>query len=137
MGCDIHLHVEFKVGGRWEHYARPYAPRNYTLFSKMAGVRRRDDEDEPIAEPRGLPSDLSTLTALFYEDEKGDAHSQSWLSWDEIKVLREWLAGLDGWNSAHGSMRLEMDVLGCFLPEEDEDIRARIEDIRFVFWFDN
>lgn len=27
MGCDIHLHIEVKINGAWEHYATPRVDR--------------------------------------------------------------------------------------------------------------
>jgi hypothetical protein len=141
MGCDIHLHIEIKVGGQWEHYAAPHCSRSYAMFGKMAGVRRPDAG--ALVEPRGLPDDVSKLTdrdAMFWAD---DAHNHSWLSAAEIADLSDFyqttcgddlsrIFGLEGW-------------VGCYLygntwagfhryPESRE---PWVEDVRFVFWFDN
>jgi len=39
MSCSIHLHIEVKVDGTWEHYGEPSINSNYQLFEKLAGVR--------------------------------------------------------------------------------------------------
>ena len=51
MGCDIHLHVEVKIKGKWLHYNHPNIDRCYWLFTKMAGVR----EIEGVEACEGLP----------------------------------------------------------------------------------
>jgi len=63
MGCDIHVHVEYKADGKWYHYNHPNVGRNYELFAKMAGVRDQGNIG-PIVQPRGLPDDVS-FTTLF------------------------------------------------------------------------
>ena len=39
MGCDIHAHVEIKIGGTWHHYNKLGLQRNYELFQAMAEQR--------------------------------------------------------------------------------------------------
>lgn len=126
MGCDIHLAVEVRNGdGVWRralppeevrdpwlveqaeerpddpYYAKRvevtwFDDRNYNLFAILAGVRNNFDF-EPIAEPRGLPDDLSAeVKRLDYaeqEDEDADDndvslgdHSQSWLTLAELQA---------------------------------------------------
>ena len=103
MGCDIHPHVERRVNGKWEVLeSDPPAlkHRNYNTFAILADVRngsgfagiRTGGGFNPIAEPRGLPDDLSDeLQGVkeerrAYEDEPrwfGD-HSFTWLTLREI-----------------------------------------------------
>ena len=84
MGCDIHICVELQeYGGMWEpaileHGA--YDTRNYAVFSKLAGVR---GDLLPIAEPRGLPKDVSREVANQFENGMGD-HTPSYLTVKEI-----------------------------------------------------
>lgn len=118
MGCDIHLAVERRnESGQWDRVLPPteardpwyvkqaaerpdswyskwaevtwYADRNYEAFAILAGVRNRFGI-EPIAEPRGLPADMSDAVRALDSEEGcendiclGD-HSQSWLTVEEI-----------------------------------------------------
>lgn len=119
MGTDIHLAIEVRTNGVWhpvklteaQWASAPVFPgynwfiRSYDLFAILAGVRngrafagfKTGEGFRPIAEPRGLPNDLSSeLQALAsdkveYEDAQerfgtgwlGD-HSHSWLSLREL-----------------------------------------------------
>lgn len=97
MGCDIHVCVEVKVEPhRWEYVYKPeiddgyshnyYAPinRNYESFSVLAGVRNRHGI-KPIARPRAVPEDCSSLTLRVHEGWEGDAHTPSWLSLQDLQ----------------------------------------------------
>lgn len=82
MGCDIHPYVEVRQQEGWQKVHdifenayfreddplddwnrptsdRPYFGRNYTLFAILAGVRNYH-EVSPIAQPRGVPPDVSS-----------------------------------------------------------------------------
>lgn len=108
MGCDIHFYVERRVDGRWvsadtwtpnkfytpgeDDGERPfeiahenyfYKDRNYALFAVLAGVRNRTNVT-PIAEPRGLPDDVSDEVRAESEAYTGDGHSHSWLTVAEL-----------------------------------------------------
>lgn len=122
MGCDIHLVVERRNGdGQWQRVlpspeaydswlkeqaekesgdTRWYRDRvkvvwyddcNYNLFAILANVRNSFDF-VPIAEPRGLPDDLSdevkALVDPSDDDDSNDVwlgdHSHSWLTVQEL-----------------------------------------------------
>ena len=136
MGCDIHLHTEVKIDGVWHHMGAPSVPRSYRLFAKMAGVR---GAEAPIAEPRGLPDDATPLTRLDFARWGRGAHTPSWLGAAEIAELQDWLRdSCDqvwperdlGWGYLFGNS------WGGFFryPESRPE---GLEDVRFVFWFDN
>lgn len=133
MGCDIHLHAEIKLKNEWHHYATPSVPRSYRLFGKMAGVR--NNEIDPISPPRGLPADISDVTRYDYDSWKEDAHSASWLGSSEIADLSDWLRSIDD-DESDCFGYLFGNTYGSFsrYPDERPD---GLEDIRFVFWFDN
>lgn len=147
MGCDIHLHVEAKVNGHWEHYSNPDVQRNYELFAMMAGVR---GDATPIALPRGLPEDANRLTRLDAEYHD-DGHNHSWLSSEEVCLLAERGAKEFGWKQTwHRGPNpgWETDYFGYFFrntfwgwhafPEDRKHLReSGVEDFRFVFWFDS
>jgi hypothetical protein len=136
MGCDIHLHIEVKVAGKWLHYGAPNINRWYKLFEKLAGVR--GDVEHAISPPKGIPKDISTITKLAYDGWGSDAHSTSWLSIEEIRELSEWL------DNSHGGFMsgkdLEHNILNTYLEGNSFGLTEEtpwIEDVRFVFWFDN
>lgn len=94
MGTDIHMAVESlerdydKGRDEWKCVVLregAYGNRDYLLFQILAGVRAGDDI-APIAQPRGLPEDISALAKA--EVESGD-HSFSWLTLDEVRAY-EW-----------------------------------------------
>ena len=133
MGCDIHLHQEVKINGKWEHYGIADVGRNYQLFAKMAGVR---GDEAPIVEPRGYPADVTTVTQFNATDWGRDAHTPSWLGAEEIAELFEWL-------NEPGEVRPRERFGWLFgncwdsFTKYPEDRPTGLEDIRFVFWFDN
>lgn len=129
MGCDIHLHVEIKVGGKWLHYNAPDIDRNYRLFTKMAGVRARDNEINPIAQPRGLPPDASETTQWEAKRWELDGHSHSYLTSAELTELRNWGLGDTFGYLCGSSLDGMMEYPTSYPPD--------LEDVRFVFWFDN
>lgn len=105
MGCDISAAVE-RWGSEapgpacWRFHQALTLNRNYHLFSILAGVRR---DHEPIAPPRGLPTDLDpeSCTKPWHKDpthpyhhpdgcpgataDFGD-HSYSWLLLSELRA---------------------------------------------------
>lgn len=152
MGCDMHLHVEVKLDGRWEHYAAPGVERSYALFALMADVRNdRVGSLVPISPPKGLPDDITAMTRFDAERWGEDGHSHSWLSADELVVLDErWNAFLEEQHMDGFKHDLEHSMLHrCYLfgnsfagfrkyPEDfTRPPKNRITDVRFVFWFDN
>lgn len=140
MGCDIHVHTEVKINGKWEHVGNPTILRDYELFAKMAGVRQREPRIEPIAEPRGVPEDVSFLTKFDLEQDPG--HSASWLSGEEIDALDEWYRDIWTKRSPNQYHYIEEGFGFLFgngwnVKAISEDFPDGVEDARWVFWFDN
>lgn len=137
MGCDIHLHIEIKLDGIWHHYGNPKIKRDYWLFEKMAGVRGK--QENAIVAPKGLPDDVTPVTALSKARMGNDAHTPSWLNVKEIQTLVYWL---NQRTDIHGRMDLENDLLQTYLFSdafvwEGKVAVEGVQDVRFVFWFDN
>jgi len=133
MGCDIHLHQEVKINGVWHHYREQRVVRNYELFAVMAGVR---GESEPVAEPKGLPNDATALTMWDVARWNQDAHTFSWLDAEEIYqvIIRHFIA--DVWAASEWFGYLFGNSwLGY--TQYPEDRPEGLEDIRWIFWFDN
>ena len=139
MGCDIHLHSEIKVNGKWLHYDQPDCDRNYELFEKMAGVR--GENKNAIAAPRGLPEDASDTTNFESDHWDSDGHSHSWLSAAEIHQLAEWYREeFKGRDKDNFWPKWDRWLCGnCYsdFVRYPESRPKEIEDVRFVFWFDN
>jgi len=144
MGCDIHLHQEVKINGKWEHYALLNPRRNYVMFARMANVRNYDGELEPIVEPRGIPKDATVLTKYDFKEWEGDAHSASWLSAQEISELNKWREEYKSFPGEKLDIFWLEDWAGYLFGnswpgfwEYPNDRPAGLEDVRWVFWFDN
>lgn len=144
MGCDIHFHSEIKIKGIWHHHAERRLKRNYRVFAKLAGVRN-DFGTVPISEPKGWPED-STLMSNMDKDKYGsDGHSHSWLSAKEIQKFHEWLyrdafigAAADaGWAYEHENLPYFLGNHFDGFIKYPKDWPSEIEDVRYVFFFDN
>lgn len=130
MGCDIHLHVEIKIDGKWEHWSAPYVNRAYSLFGLMAGVR---GDAAPLYEPRGFPEDASAITRMDYDADGPDAHTPSWLTWAEMRRVAAVYS--DEVNGGAQFISLEHTILHCYVPTFGDDETE--PEARVVFWFDN
>lgn len=144
MGCDIHFHTEVKINNRWEHYGHPYVSRNYQLFALLADVRNSAGAIQPISKPKGLPKNVSLVTGLSRKYWGADGHSDSWLSATEIVKFE------DQWRLLHADKKwgefpdIEHHLIGYlensswagFVKSPNERPK-HIQDIRWVFWFDN
>lgn len=106
MGCDIHMHVEYKSKQftgediwycgdyfslrKGSTYDNPsfdvmefHSDRNYALFGLLADVRNYDYEHY-IDAPRGLPDDVTDYVKHIHEDWFDDAHSTSYFTLKEL-----------------------------------------------------
>jgi hypothetical protein len=181
MGCDIHAFVEYRYkpeakeysqsdlgmaegsssSSRWWGFGQVDIGRNYSLFGLLAGVR---GTQQPVAEPRGVPKDISWQTehlyALYVVDKvdsfygehacsKEDA--ERWLSKACSSVWREgehrMITGPD-WHTPSWVSTSELETVveryGERVPPELAAVLAAMKalekggcDARLVFWFDN
>ena len=147
MGCDIHLHEEVKINGKWHHYSVRWIHRNYRMFARLADVRNYDINEpeyiQPISQPRGIPEDSTELTKFDCDRWGVDGHSHSWIGADEIREFKEWYAKNHWAGEKLDSWWFE-DIFGYMFSngwdgftKYPEDNVSGLEDIRFVFWFDN
>jgi hypothetical protein len=145
MGCDIHLYVERRTDSGWEHVPDHsddwrddlnwYSRRNYYLFAILADVRNEGRGIKPIDSPRGLPPDVTSGVMAECAGWGVDGHSHSHVTiaevlaydWDQITlgdmqrpywrcINDEW------WGTVARAVRLS---------------KGSLDDVRFVFWFDN
>lgn len=133
MGCDIHFHSEILINGKWHHYSTRHVTRSYRLFALMAGVR---GDLPPVVRPRGLPDDMTEATKLDYEEWKDDAHHMSYL---DSKLIDDLAAQIKIYNLGD-----ESDFFGHLFGNSysgfvkyPAEYPSSLEDVRFVFWFDN
>lgn len=156
MGCDIHSYIEVRDSENepWTFLCEgPFRYRSYSYFGLLAGVRNYSAV-QPIALPRGIPEDASTLVSEECEDE--DAHSRSWFTasellgydWDQIIEDRRCSRRISerGWDGSctcqpGGGERM---TLRQFVGEHFmcglkllESLRFLPENVRVVFFFDN
>lgn len=153
MGCDIHLYVEVKKNGKWEcaqavreiedglfdvPSADRYHNRDYLLFGLLAGVR---DTTLQSFVPKGFPEDASLEIQKIYDRWEGDAHTPSWLTLEELQRIR--------WDAPIPKKFIPGEKQQRFLERFQEfywkvvsglrsyDYRAKPDELRIVFWFDN
>ena len=166
MGCDIHMHVEYKQyktdNSKWhcgdyfvldsdstlenpKHIFQDlYRVRNYDLFAILADVRN-DGTIECIDEPRGLPEDVSDFVKKNYEAWDADAHSCSHFTLQELIDFQneKYDPSMDA-----GALEVLIDklkeranelfVIYDFMWERNYKKAYETSDmIRIVFWFDN
>ena len=96
MGCDIHSAIEVYNGKRWQWLKPPllaalggvevrpawlFTERDYEAFTILAGVRHDIASITPLADPRGLPKDLSY--------ELGEAHDEAMVLGDALRPRLE------------------------------------------------
>ena len=97
MGCDCHFYCERKINDVWVQQFEPdvdsrwsknwFHSRNYMLFGLLAGVR--NEEIAPLAEPRGVPNDMSATLASEWATWSGDGHTPSYFMLSELLEARE------------------------------------------------
>ena len=154
MGCDIHSYAEKRnADGKWEIVPKlnPFNSQSYETFGFLAGVRNYS-AITPIAQPRGLPDDLSAGVSAEYDIWDGDAHTMSWLNVDELaafdydaicedrratrQVVPNFYHGGCTCEAGEGKTQTYREFLGhWFLDDIQELLDAGAE--RVVFWFDN
>lgn len=140
MGCDIHLHKEVKINGKWHYYGQARISRNYQLFGLIAGVR--DADVQSISRPRGLPNDATEMTMFEYNNDLG--HTPTYIKSSEVdKIDAFYFAQSLELNDPFGLNNMEREFgylfgnswTGFFkYPCDRPD---GLEDFRFICWFDS
>lgn len=158
MGCDIHMHVEYRKLGKWysgDYYRKKgdkyvvvefYPGRNYDLFAMLADVRNYDYRDY-VDSARGLPSDITDDVRNEFEPWRLDAHDCSYLTLKELIDFQEEHKGdsdYDDLNYVIDKLKIVADELYLIYDFEWTGIAVtrqrayeKSDDIRIVFWFDN
>ena len=154
MGCDIHGYIEIKTGGSWREYAKLSLPRDYYVFSNMAGVR---GNVPPKIKPKGLPQDCVCEDFwMFVSDEEED--NCYYVTRESAQKLvdskrssykdenKSWVSNPD-WHTPSWLSYKEYKSIIIELKNEYSDlseweavlaILKQFKDRgRFTFWFDN
>lgn len=86
MGTDIDGWVEFKDHDHWYGVVNIHSliHRHYDMFGCLFGVRNFAGF-VPVAEKRGLPSDISF--EIKHDPSHTSAHSHTWIMWEEIRSI--------------------------------------------------
>lgn len=165
MGCDIHMHVEYRPthgnpGYLWrsgDYYKMHYrgnreaeytvtdfcGDRDYWLFAVLADVRN-DGSFTYIDGPRGLPKDISEDVKREFDPWTYDAHSMSYLTLQEIIDFYD-----EHQDEKEGEVLYslinklkeradELNLIYNFTWKNNYDEAYReSKNFRIVFWFDN
>lgn len=148
MGCDIHMIQEVKINGMWHSYSIPNINRNYELFSVLIDnhPRTRTNFIEcPIKIPeRGISSDLSIVSKLIWKSWIDDAHSITYINAEEIHYLMKFLTDhkvpIFGENYYYNEGLVFGFLFGDYFSNfytDKSSFPIELEDIRWVYWFDN
>jgi len=128
MGCDIHAFVEEKIGtsDKYYCYMQLFLERDYTLFALLADVRNYSQKPLiPISSPKGLPDNLSWVVNKAHGEWGEDAHSETYLDYEEIgKVYMR--ACLD--DNVNKQTEKQLLIL--------QHTMSRMNKPRLILWFD-
>ena len=107
--------------------------RNYCMFGNLFGVRNYK-LFEPIAAGRGIPDDVSDLVRNDYEGWGPDAHSESFITYKEVKSI-DWnekgKVGVKRKKCLTEDWKMVFKVMKFLAREYGDD------NVRLVVWFDN
>ena len=135
MSTSIHMHIEVKKDGQWQHYSAPSMLREGQFFDLLAGIY---GIDTPVVPVKGLPNDMSGITQYCYEmdSESYCPHHQGWLSSAELRLLQQRLRDL---NPAMDPFDVDLEgvFFHCYINGNAVSSHQGFEDSRLIFWFDN
>ena len=132
MGTDIHGWLEVrKFDNNWREVTELGLPRFYHMFAILADVRTSDET--PISKPKGLPEDICKLTQNDFNWWVDDAHSCSWLNWDDLKQY-DWDTHFKEYDG--GYCRPQDPYLELFNRMKAIAELHGDDNVRIVFWFD-
>lgn len=156
MGTDIFTNFEIRFSGAWVRMKlEPYVDgdtaspeemtaalthpldlgRNYEMFAILAGIRNRDGV-QPIAEPRGLPGDVSSAVRTYWEHCGDSAQGTAWFLLSELLDFN-WEKPFPQPNRYrhHTYGEAAEPLVSVALPF----LQSLVDDprnLRMVFWFD-
>lgn len=139
MSTTLHSHIEVRIGDQWHHYHAPIVDTNYKLFGLIAGVRT--DVGYVVAKNRTMPEDISPVTAIAYESDKGiGVHDTVVLDAADIKELQSRIYDVVYPNVAPTGIDegdLEYSIFKTYIAGNTIAAHEGFDDVRIVCWFDN
>lgn len=153
MGCDIHCYAERQDElGKWAFVpVHPFGYRDYGLFGWLADVRNYSAVP-PIANPRGLPFDVSSHVSEEFGRWGVDSHDLSWLTTQELlafdydatfedrrytkQISENFFDGGATCEPRLGKITTYREFLGQPFFDDLERLRESGAE-RIVFWFDS
>lgn len=150
MAVSVIAFSEKLVDGRWvllERDVMSFHGATYSAF--LAGIRNWSVVP-PIAEPRGVPADVSEAVGREFRADASDAVAPSWLSIGELQAFdyerafedrrverrtpQGWIDGAATCEPGEGKITTYRNFLGSgFFEELDRLVRSGSQ--RVVFWF--
>jgi hypothetical protein len=88
MPPEITAFLEVKHGGDWYQYSEVLIEHDTLLYSKMTDLPGLQN-NQPISAPKGLPANVSCITAMMLDQSYIEA--ASWLDSDELDELSEYM----------------------------------------------
>lgn len=116
-----------------------YTQRNYVLFSVLANVRNDPPALPFIDELRGIPDDASGEIQECYERWGQDAHSETWLTLDEILNWEHWDDPVrDDIRPTMNTIKKQCkDFWQITVQQLIKLANGKPETVRCIYWFDN
>ena len=132
----LKAHIEIKVGGKW---------LNWSTFGKSFREEvyfiLKEGNILSMFEEKGFPEDPSEVVKmafLRYKDPERVSHA-SWMTGKEIVLFHKQVERLMGQLGVYDTIP---DIMGSygddfFLYPEDWEDREVVEDVRYVYWFED
>ena len=139
MATGIHAFGEVKIAGKWHLHSKFEIGQSYSLFNKIAGINTEHYSEDILVPLKGMPEDVSLVPLRYFQNLHEDAHSATWFSQSEIKELIDWMKRKGRYTCSDIDQTFGY-VFGQYWSNalsHKEYIPKDLEDVRFVFWFDN
>lgn len=143
MGTNLHVHIEVKLNGKWEHFAAPCVTRDYHLFAAINGLDAEfiRPSNRPIAVSRHheLPEDMSAITRVCLEQSRSlGLRGFGYLEAEDIDALQEELyrSTPEVCRTGFDKLNLEHNIFRTCIGGNTIAGHTGFEDSRIVYWYD-
>lgn len=144
MSTTIHAQIEVKKDNRWLHFASPIVHTDYIFFAAINGEGidyLRDSVREkihPNASGKGLPDDISEVTAVCYQMDKESyhLHDEGFLSTQDLRNLQQNIWDIYYFDPK-SAWDLEEHFFKTYINGNAIASHQGWDDVRIVFWYDH